>query len=232
MTASVSVVVPVYNGERYLAEALASVNRQTFPPAEVLVVDDGSDDGSAGVAEQCGPRVRVLRQAHAGAGAARNRGIREAGGDLVAFLDGDDLWPRDRLALLVARLAGPPPVDLAFGGVEHFFSPELEDDARARLRCPRGCLPAALAGTMVGRLSVVRRVGPMAEDLVVGEFVEWMVRAREAGCSEGWIDDCVLRRRIHGQNQGIARRDASRDYLRVVRDVLSRRRGGSGDGTP
>src|ERR671919_44147 len=94
--AAISVVVPVYNGEVYLRPALDSIFRQTLLPAQVLVIDDGSTDGSAEVARRC-PNVELLRQENLGAAAARNRGVEAARGELLAFLDADDLWTPEKL---------------------------------------------------------------------------------------------------------------------------------------
>ena len=94
----VSVVIPAYNAERYLRETLESVLAQTYRDFEVVVVDDGSKDSTAAIAEGVGGPVRVIRQANAGPSAARNHGIREARGDLIAFVDSDDLWLPEKLA--------------------------------------------------------------------------------------------------------------------------------------
>jgi glycosyltransferase involved in cell wall biosynthesis len=94
---SISVVIPCYNGARYLGEALRSVADQTHSPLEIIVIDDGSTDHSASVAESSGLRVRVIRQENRGQAAARNRGIDEARGDWIAFLDADDLWMPSKL---------------------------------------------------------------------------------------------------------------------------------------
>jgi len=95
----ISVVIPVFNGERFLGEAIRSALSQTLPPHEVLVIDDGSTDGSAGLAESFGPPVRVIRQENRGEAAARNHGIEAAEGDWIAFLDSDDVWKPEKLAL-------------------------------------------------------------------------------------------------------------------------------------
>lgn len=110
MTSSntVSVVIPCYNGARFLAETLTSVSRQTSPPLEVIVIDDGSTDDSAAIAESFGPPVRVIRQHNQGESVARNRGIDEARGDWIALLDADDLWEPTKLERqleAVARLS-------------------------------------------------------------------------------------------------------------------------------
>ncbi len=109
----ISAVIPCYNGERFLGETLDRILGQTRPVAEVIVVDDGSTDGSAALAESFdrlgGPPVRVLRQANAGESVARNRGVRAASGEWVAFCDADDLWEPDRLERLLGA-AGPDDV--------------------------------------------------------------------------------------------------------------------------
>lgn len=101
----ISVVIPVFNGERFLAEAIRSALSQTLPPYEILVIDDGSTDGSAEIAESFGPPVRVLRQENRGEAAARNFGIEAASGDWIAFLDCDDVWQPEKLAFQAAFFA-------------------------------------------------------------------------------------------------------------------------------
>ncbi|MGQ9606919.1 MAG: glycosyltransferase family 2 protein [Thermogutta sp.] len=108
---TVSVVIPVWNAARYLPETLRSVLRQTRPPEEIVVVDDGSTDASAAVAEGFGPTVRVLRQENRGESAARNRGIEAARGEWIAFLDADDLWHPDKLARQLAAVRAHAAVD-------------------------------------------------------------------------------------------------------------------------
>ncbi len=95
---AVSVVIPAYNVQRFIRQTLDSVLAQTYRDFEVLVIDDGSTDGTAEIATDYGEPVRVLRQENAGPSAARNHGIREARGDFVAFLDADDLWRPEKLA--------------------------------------------------------------------------------------------------------------------------------------
>src|SRR5207245_10700422 len=102
--ARVSAIIPVFNGERYLAEAIESVLAQTSPASEIVVVDDGSTDGSGAGAGRFGSAARLVFGGHAGAGAARNRGVAESTGELLAFLDADDIWPSDKLERQLAAL--------------------------------------------------------------------------------------------------------------------------------
>jgi hypothetical protein len=105
----VSVVVPLYQKAATVRRCLASIAAQTFEHFEAIVVDDGSTDGcGAAVAELADPRFRLLSQTNSGPGAARNRGIDEARGEYVAFLDADDSWDRGYLAHMVARLDANP----------------------------------------------------------------------------------------------------------------------------
>jgi glycosyltransferase involved in cell wall biosynthesis len=93
----VSVVIPVYNAEAYLEQTLESVFAQTYPNIEIVIVDDGSKDGSIALLEKYADRVRLVRQANSGAAAARNHGVQEASGVWIAFLDADDIWAPDKI---------------------------------------------------------------------------------------------------------------------------------------
>jgi glycosyltransferase involved in cell wall biosynthesis len=101
---TVSVVIPCYNAEPFLRETLDSVLGQTFPALEVIVVDDGSTDQSAAIAESYGPPVRVIRQSNQGESVARNRGIDESIGDWIAFIDADDLWLPEKIESQLRRI--------------------------------------------------------------------------------------------------------------------------------
>ena len=121
--ARVSVVITTYNYERFVAAAIESVLRQTVRPDEIVVVDDGSTDATAAVVARYAARgVRYIRQANAGPGAARNRGIRETRGDLIAFLDADDRWLPDKLARQLAHLRRYPAAGLVTGGEWQVFA--------------------------------------------------------------------------------------------------------------
>lgn len=111
----VSVVMPCYNGEAYLAAAIDSVLGQTVTDLELIVVDDGSTDGSAIVLSRYGDRIRVLRQANAGVSAARNAGVAAAQGEFLAFLDSDDWWEPEFLQEMLAAM-NDPAVAIAYCG--------------------------------------------------------------------------------------------------------------------
>jgi len=219
----VSVVVPVHDGERHLADALGSVTGQTHGDLEVIVVDDGSTDHSAAVAAGFGPPVRVVVQARAGPGAARNAGVAHARGSLLAFIDADDVWEPDKLAAQVAVVQDDDDVDMVFGYGVEFVTPELDPVAAARLQ-PRDPMPAYLPSALLVRARSFHRTGPFATDLVVGEWVDWYARAQEHGLRHAVVPQLVVRRRLHGANQGIAERAHRGQYLHVLKAALDRRR--------
>lgn len=220
----VSVVIPVRDGERYLAEAITSALAQEPKPREVLVVDDGSQDRSAEIARSFGAPVRVLASPPLGRGAARNRGVTAARGELVAFLDSDDLWPAEALARRTAQLAHEPELDASFGLVTQFLSPDLGQEERGRLRCPEGSERALLPGAMLVRRRALERFGAFSETLRVGEFVDWYDRAAGAGLQAVFGSEVGLLRRIHAGHLGRSLGEERVDYARVAWEALQRRR--------
>ncbi|MGA8810295.1 MAG: glycosyltransferase [Thermoanaerobaculia bacterium] len=114
----ISVILPVYNRQHSVARAIRSVLGQTHPPCELIVIDDGSTDGTRAVLESFASQITVIEQPHAGAYVARNRGLRHAHGELIAFIDSDDVWLPDRLASQLP-LMNRSEVGLVFGDVVH-----------------------------------------------------------------------------------------------------------------
>jgi glycosyltransferase involved in cell wall biosynthesis len=220
----VSVIVPCYNAAAYLAEALRSLLAQVPRPGEVIIIDDGSTDDSGAIAAAWGPPVRCTRQEHQGIAAARNCGLALATGDLIAFLDADDLWPADSLSQRLRRLAEAPELDGVFGLVEVFASPELSPADRRGLQVPAGAVPGRLAGAAVIRREAFERVGGFDTSLSVGETMDWFARAQQQGVALASLDTVVLRRRIHSANTVRKTERLKADYLRVLRASLARRR--------
>lgn len=111
----VSVVIPLYQTQRYIADALGSVLAQTFTDFEVLVIDDGSTDSGPAIARAIpDPRIRVITQLNRGLAGARNAGIAHSRGQVIAFLDADDLWQPEKLARHVAHLKADPDIGVSF----------------------------------------------------------------------------------------------------------------------
>lgn len=219
----ISVIIPAYNAERYLPEAIDSVLAQTCPAGEIIVVDDGSSDGTPRLAERYRAGVRWLSQENQGSGAARNRGIEAARGELLAFLDADDLWVRNKLAWQVEALAAEPRLEMVFGMVQQFVSPEIPEENKRKLSCSPEPLAGRAAGTMLARREVFERAGGFDTKLKTGEFIEWYMRVTELGLVSVLLPQIVLQRRLHETNAGILNRGARLDYVRLVKAALDRR---------
>jgi glycosyltransferase involved in cell wall biosynthesis len=225
---TVSVIIPVFQDTRYLAEAIGSALAQTHCPLEVIVIDDGSDE-PVSIPRHLFGRVVLGRTAHRGQGSARNIGASHARGELLAFLDADDVWLPDKLEHQVAALASDDLLDMCFGHFEEFLSPDIAADP-ATARMPVYERPGALPSTFVVRTRAFRRVGKFREDVTFGEFIDWYSRATDAGVREAKLDQVIARRRIHDRNAGVLRRDLRGDYAHVLKDTLDRRR--TSDGPP
>jgi glycosyltransferase involved in cell wall biosynthesis len=220
---SVSVVVPVYNAARFLDEAIRSILGQRHAGLELIVVDDGSTDGSGDVARRY-PEVHCHAEPRSGPGAARNAGIALAGADLFAFLDADDTWVEGKLARQLDVLGGSPAVEAVFGHVRCFASPDLPATEAARVHVPSEPLAGPHVGTMLIRRGAFARVGPFREGLRAADFVEWYTRAVDAGLASVMLPDVLLHRRIHASNTARVRGEIGGEFVRVLKTAIDRRR--------
>lgn len=223
-TPLVSVIIPVYNCERYLAEAIESVLVQTYRPIEVIVVDDGSTDGSADIVKSFASSVRYCFQPHSGAGAARNVGIELAQGSFFAFLDADDLWVNDKLTRQMTAINSDRELDIVFGHIQQFHSPELDESVKHKLHCPPELMPGYNSGTMLIERDTFFRVGLFETNWQVGEFINWYLRLRELKLRTIMLPELVMWRRLHETNMGIRQRQSITDYVRILKASLDRRR--------
>lgn len=225
----VSVIITVYNGVAYLGEAIESVLAQTYRPVELVIFDDGSTDGSSDFARQYGSAVKVMRGERVGLGAGRNNAMGLAEGRYLAFLDADDRFLPKKLELQMEILDARPEIDMVFGHVTEFLSPDLDPSSAALLRQPTHDVPWRIPNLMLVRRDAFDRVGPFSTTLRVGIGVDWYARAVECGLREAVPPVVVLERRLHASNNGIRERDARRQYLHVLRGAIDRRRQASAD---
>lgn len=220
----VSVMIGAYDAEAYLSEAVESVLTQSYRPLELIVVDDGSSDQTADVARSYGDRLTLIVQENRGAGAARNRATEAATGDYFAFLDADDRFVDGKLEQQMAALQTHPDVDAVFGHVTEFVSPDVGPEARLRLRTPTQDVPWMAPNLMLIRRGSFMRVGLFSEKLRVGETVDWLARAQEAGLQHLMLPVVVLERRLHASNTGIRNSEARAEYAHVLKAAIDRRR--------
>jgi glycosyltransferase involved in cell wall biosynthesis len=217
----VSVIVPAYQAEAYIGEALASALAQEHRELEVIVVDDGSTDRTAEIAAAHG--VKVIRQGNGGPAAARNAGLALARGELLAILDADDIWPPDRITRQVAHLREHPGDGMVMGLTEPFVTPGEPRPAHFPQLIDRSAY-AGHPSTLLVRREVFELVGRFDESLRLSEDLDWLARATDAGVRIGRLQHTLLRYRIHAANTSrnpLANRTAT---LRALRASVQRKR--------
>jgi len=191
---------------------------------EVIVVDDGSVDGTVARVKAFGDRVKILTQVRQGAAAARNLGVGVATGEFIAFLDADDYWMPGKLAKQLSALAvvssADSNIELVFGQVEEYtdLAPGSEYTKA------RGVMPGISPITLLARREVFSRVGPFSSKWSRGEFIDWFARSVELGVKAQVLPDVLARRRIHSANSGRCETSQRNDYAGVVGAALRRRR--------
>ncbi len=203
---TVSAVVPAYNAEAYIAESLTAVLSQTRAPDEVVVVDDGSTDGTQDVLLQFRGAIRVVKQANLGVAGAMNRCFDEARGEYVAKCDADDIWEPDKLERQVAALLAHPEIDVAIGGARcfglfdgpRFPYPgegilEPRELARRLYRQNFVC-----ASSMLVRRRLICQLEPFVEGLACEDYDYWL-RALALGAVFFYDQRTLVRYRAHPQ---------------------------------
>ena len=225
----ISVIVPAFDAAPFIAAALESILDQTLPPGEIIVADDGSSDATARIAEEFGKPVRVLRLSHGGPSAASNAGVAAAAGELLAFLDADDLWATDKLAAQLAVLEADKTLDAVFGQVVQFADYERVIRSPQEIRNGEAPVDGISKNSMLIRRAAFDRVGPFDETLEIAEFSDWYPRALAAELRSTTLPQVVAYRRVHDSNTTRTNRAAlHRDYLRIAREAIARRQPADG----
>ncbi|MCA1576925.1 MAG: glycosyltransferase family 2 protein [Acidobacteria bacterium] len=223
MAPLVSVIIPVFNGERFLRDAVQSVLDQNYSGLEIIIVDDGSTDGTATIAKSFPETVRYLHQANQGPAAARNRGIEHAQGSLLAFADADDLWPADKLALQLSFLMTDPATEIVMGRIQQVLISRTVEGQTQTEEFGEPAFSVNL-GSAVIRKSVFERVGLLDETMRYSEDVDWFMRAREAGAAIATIDAVTLFYRQHEENMTRGKSTSELNVLKALKRSLDRRR--------
>ncbi len=220
----VSTIINVYNGERYIAEAINSVINQEYSNMEIIVIDDGSTDKTKAIVQKFVPHVTYIYQENLGIAIAKNNGIENATGDFFAFLDADDLWTKEKTTIQLNQLLKDASLDMVFSFIEQFYSPELSEEERKRYYFPEKPSPGIGSVTMIIRKESFNKVGLFNSQWRKGIFNDWYLRACEIGLKSEVNPEVFAKRRIHNNNHGIIHRDKSVDYVRMLKASLDRRR--------
>jgi glycosyltransferase involved in cell wall biosynthesis len=207
----------VRDGARYIRSAVASILEQTVPPAQVVVVDDGSTDDTNEILRSFGRAITVVCQPPSGISAGINQALRHAQHELVAFLDADDLWEQNAIELRLRRLDGPDAPGAVGGATVQFVSPEIDAATASRYRFDPAPVHGPLFGALLFRRDVLERYGPLDEKMRFAGPVDWVARARERGLRIVWIEPVVLRRRIHNTNISVV---ASQAKASAILDLV------------
>ncbi len=232
----VSVVMPAYNARTYLRQAILSVLEQDYPNVELIVVDDGSSDGTAEAAESYGDRVRVLRQKNRGPAAARNLGMRSSSGSLIAFLDADDVWLPGKVTAQVVQLRQYPDVGMVYGGFVRWESkpdgsfdcpppPTVEDSRLPLVEAQSGWIYHELLLdnivhiiTAMVRRTVVDELRGLDEQLPTGEDYDFWLRLSRL-CRVHKLNRTLAYYRIHAASITRIPRPENNEYRVLVRTL-------------
>jgi glycosyltransferase involved in cell wall biosynthesis len=214
-----SVIIPAYNAEAFIADAIASVRAQTIGPSEIIVVDDGSTDRTAAVIAALGPGIRLIHQENKGSGEATNTALRAVTTGMIAGLDSDDVWLPHKMEMQLREFQSDPDIAACFAQTRQFHDGR-PDDGGGRVA------DAWTRTTMVIRTGVALSAGPVCNPPGgVGELVDWFARIREVG---GRVPEVLALRRIRPGSLTYARSaGAERGYLFAARRSVLRRRASS-----
>ncbi|MFW6059578.1 MAG: glycosyltransferase family 2 protein [Phycisphaeraceae bacterium] len=222
--ASVSFIIAVYNGERYIAEAIDSILAQTVPPLEVIVVDDGSTDGTAEIVRGYDAPVRYVHQHNAGQSAARNHGVRLSRGEYIAFLDADDLVHPKKLERQLAAFAEEPALAMCDAFAVNFWSEDVPAHERGRdaaqaITHPERPYPNHISTWLIRR-AAFDAVGEFEEGRMFGEDSAWHDRFQAADLPWRTLNTVLARRRLHNSNITLRHYD---EHLKGIVGVFKER---------
>ncbi len=194
----ISVIIPVYNGEYFIADAIQSVLDQNYDPLEIIVVDDGSTDKTKKVVLQFGNKIIYHKKENGGVASARNKGLELAKGEFIAFIDADDVWTNDKLRLQLDILTTNQGSGIVIGFTQK--SPLTLDVGQAKFdKKPHLMLIYSLGSSLI-RKSVFKIVGVFNEEMLLSEDTDWFYRAMEVDIQIELHKDIVQYYRFHQNN--------------------------------
>ena len=219
----VSAIMPVYNGDRYLSEAIESVLAQTEHNIEIIVIDDGSTDNTGKIAQSYKDNISYMYQSNSGAPSARNRGLEMARGEFIAFLDADDLWSKNKLELQLGYLSQDPSIEIVLGyqQIMQLIGVKDENNTFENIAYPSMTLQL---GAGLFRKSAFEKVGKFNPELRYADDWDWFMRGRELGISMRMYPETVLFYRRHDRNLTNHKELDNHYTIRMLKKSLDRRR--------
>ena len=221
----VSVIIPVFNGERFLAETIESVLDQSYKPIEIIVVDDGSNDRTAQIARSY-DGISYFKQTHQGVAAARNYGIAKAHGEYLSFVDADDLWHKDKIKRQISNIWQNNSFEGLVCRFENFFEPnvELPGWLNKEYFVGRKFKDMPSLCTLLIRVDDFMKVGKFNTNLETGEDIDWFARAKDKGMTIKLMHETLVYRRLHDLNLSYKAHDDRKDLLKIFKASLDRKR--------
>ena len=222
----VSCIIPVYNQAKYLPQALESIFAQTYHKTEIIVVDDGSTDNTQLVISAYKGKLKRLHQDQKGPASARNLGIQHANGDLIAFLDADDIWLPEKLFEQVGVFHRNPELDLCFTHMENFREPEFDSCEPLPVIDERVKLAHTFhVNTVLMKSALFKTIGLFNQKMSHAEDTDLFMRLNNAGVRMKVIQKVLVRRRLHSGNLTRNMNYFSRDQLlRFAKAAVNRRK--------
>ena len=224
----ISVIIPAYNAEETIAETLDSVLAQSCKANEVIVIDDGSTDKTAAIAMAHPLAPNVISTVNNGAASALNLGITSATGDVLAFLDADDLWSDTKIEMQVTLLGDEADISMVFSCMEAFLCPSVSMEVATRLVFAEGPQPGYLIGTLMARRDIFARYGFFDPTLRTGYFIDWFSRIQAESVKFKLLPEILLKRRVRqgtlSQRQSTDGDGLSADFIEIARRAILRKR--------
>ncbi|MEO6396387.1 MAG: glycosyltransferase family A protein [Devosia sp.] len=226
-TAPYTAIIPAYNAAAFIGDTIGSMLAQTVPPAQIIVVDDGSTDNTADTVAALGDVVELVRQPNGGAGSATTRGFAMVATPFIATLDADDVWVQGKIERQFAYLDAHPEIAAVFAQMEQFEGspPATAGVSKAVDNWGRS--------TMLIRTSVAQANGAVTDPPGAGDMVDWIARLREAGHQLAMLPEVLAFRRVHADSMTFrGRQSVAAGYLHTAREAMRRRRERAAKGEP
>jgi glycosyltransferase involved in cell wall biosynthesis len=219
----VSVIIPVYNGEHYLAQAIESVFAQTYKPIELIIIDDGSFDNSSYIARSF-KEICYHYQINKGVAVARNAGIAVSNGEFIAFLDQDDIWTHNKLNVQIDYLLNHPEADGVLSKQRLFLEPGIAPPKWLKRELLQKEQTGYFPSSMVVRKDVFSRIGVFDPVYKHTSDVDWIARVKDAGILMIMLPEALFYRRIHSANTSAETQIIHPELLKTLKKSIERQR--------
>nr|NQU92803.1 glycosyltransferase family 2 protein [Bacteroidota bacterium] len=220
----VSIIIPVFNREKYIREAIESIINDHYLPKEIIVIDDGSTDNTA-IIVSAFSNITVIRQENLGVAVARNVGIEASSGEFITFLDSDDIWIPGRIESCLSYFRSHPEIDFVLGQQDMFLQNGIKKPGLIKQEWLERPMDVSNNGVIMLKKACYEKTGLFNPAYKKGEDTEWFVRAKEAHLKMARIPFVFLRRRIHDSNLSLNQGDPTNvNLFKIMRESIHRKK--------